>query len=277
MRHRTFLEYRHYRYLKWAAALSLAAAFVYSWFSFPVGRYGGTAVGYGLGTIGALMIVWLMWLGMQKRRYRGNTNGLKGWVSAHVYLGASLIVIATLHTGFHVGWNVHTLAYLLMLSVIFSGFFGVYVYLRLPRLMTENMGEDTLDSVILKIGDIDRDLRHVAMAMPDEVTHMTEASISRTRIGGGVLAQFNDRPKKCPTKLAAKFLEETGKTLKGDDQQRNYELYSLMLRKKKLVDRARADIRFKAALGLWLYVHVPVSFALLAALAAHIVAVFFYW
>lgn len=277
IRHRTFLEYRHYRYLKLAVALSLVAIFVYAWFSFPVGRYGGTMVGYALGTIGALLIVWLMWLGMQKRRYRSNTNGLQGWVSAHIYLGASLIVVATLHTGFHIGWNVHTLAYVLMLTVIFSGFFGVYVYMRLPSLMTENMGEDTLDSVMLKIADADRDIRRVAMAMPDTVNRVAEDSIQYTVIGGGVLAQFRGNPKKCPTRLATKFLEDVGKTLNGEDQQRNHELYSLMLRKKKLVARARADIRFKAALNLWLYFHVPLSFALLAALSAHIISVFFYW
>ena len=143
--------------------------------------------------------------------------------------------------------------------------------------MTENMGEDTFDSVLLKITDLDRDIRRIAMAMPDEVSAVAEASINHTHIGGGVLAQFRDRPANCPTKRATQFLKESGKTLKGDDQQRNYELYSLMLRKKKLVDRARADIRFRAALALWLYFHVPVSFALLAALTAHIVAVFFYW
>lgn len=253
------------------------AIVVYAWFSFPVGRYGGTWVGYGLGTIGALLIVWLMWLGIQKRRYRANVNGLQGWVSAHIYLGTSLIVIATLHTGFQVGWNVHTLAYMLMLIVIFSGGFGVLAYMRLPRLMTENMAEDTLGSAILKIADVDRDIRRVAITMPDEITRMAEASIQNTRIGGGVMAQLQDRPKNCPTRLATRFLEEAGKTLKGDDQQRNHELYSLMLRKKKLVDRARADIRFRALLNLWLYFHVPISFALLAALAAHIVSVFFYW
>ena len=33
----------------------------------------------------------------------------------------------------------------------------------------------------------------------------------------------------------------------------------------------------KAFLDIWLYFHVPLSFALLAALIAHIVSVFFYW
>ena len=42
--------------------------------------------------------------------------------------GLSLIVIVTLHTGFQFGWNVHTLAYGLMLLVIVSGIFGIVVY-----------------------------------------------------------------------------------------------------------------------------------------------------
>ena len=40
------------------------------------------------------------------------------------------LIIATLHAGFQVGWNLHTLAYVLMVIVIFSGFFGLYNYLQ---------------------------------------------------------------------------------------------------------------------------------------------------
>ena len=35
--------------------------------------------------------------------------------------------------------------------------------------------------------------------------------------------------------------------------------------------------RLKALLEVWLYVHVPLTVALLAALTAHIVSVFYYW
>jgi hypothetical protein len=186
-------------------------------------------------------------------------------------------VIATLHAGFQVGWNVHTLAYVLMIAVIVSGFFGVYAYLRFPSLMTENMGEDTLDSLVLKIADVDRELRRVALALPDELIRVVDASVRDTRIGGGVLAQLRPRPRNCPTWQAVQVIQASGKGFKGEAQQRNRDLYSLMLRKQKLVNRARDDVRFKAMLDLWLYAHVPLSFGLLAALGAHIVAVFFYW
>ena len=50
-----------------------------------------------------------------------------------------------------------------------------------------------------------------------------------------------------------------------------------MTRKSALLDRARRDLRLNALLQVWLYVHVPLSFALLAALVAHLFAVFYFW
>lgn len=276
MRHRTILEYRDYRYLKLAALIVVAIIFAYGWYSYPLGHYGGTPLGYTLGTIGALLIFWLMWLGVQKRRYR-TTGNVKGWLSAHIYLGTSLIVIATLHAGFQVGWNVHTLAYVLMMIVIVSGFYGVYAYLRFPSLMTENLAEDTLESLTLKIADIDREARRLALGMSDEVNQAVLASIQQTRIGGGVYAQLRERVSSCPTTSAVKLIKTGGGTVKGDAARKHQDLYSMMLRKERLVGRARTDIRYKAIMDIWLFFHVPLSVALLAALVAHIVAVFFYW
>jgi hypothetical protein len=33
----------------------------------------------------------------------------------------------------------------------------------------------------------------------------------------------------------------------------------------------------KALLDVWLFVHIPATIALLAALAAHVISVFYYW
>ena len=55
------------------------------------------------------------------------------------------------------------------------------------------------------------------------------------------------------------------------------QLLTEMTRKRGLTDRIRNDLRYRALLQLWLYFHVPLSFALLAALIAHVVSVFYYW
>jgi len=47
--------------------------------------------------------------------------------------------------------------------------------------------------------------------------------------------------------------------------------------RQKLLQVIRTDIRFQALQEAWLYLHVPLSIALLAALLTHIVSVFIYW
>jgi O-antigen/teichoic acid export membrane protein len=127
-RHISFLAYDNFRYLKRALAAVVAALVLYIAVTPNGPRYGGGWAGYTLGTIGALLILWLAWFGYRKRNYaprrkyvsRPGTvaaealhppedpGRLARWLSAHVYLGLALLVIATLHTGFHFGWNVHT-------------------------------------------------------------------------------------------------------------------------------------------------------------------------
>ena len=51
----------------------------------------------------------------------------------------------------------------------------------------------------------------------------------------------------------------------------------LIGQKATLVKQLRRNLQIKALMDIWLYFHVPLSFALLAALIAHIVSVFFYW
>ncbi|MDZ7687099.1 MAG: hypothetical protein U5O39_20845 [Gammaproteobacteria bacterium] len=94
---------------------------------------GGSWQGYTLGGISAALIIWLSLLGIRKRSYRSTLGTVEGWTSAHVYLGAGLLVIATLHCAFQFGINVHTLLYVLMAGVVISGFFGLFVYLSYPR------------------------------------------------------------------------------------------------------------------------------------------------
>ena len=50
-----------------------------------------------------------------------------------------------------------------------------------------------------------------------------------------------------------------------------------MKQKEAALARLRQHLKIRALLEVWLYVHVPLTFALIAALSAHIISVFFYW
>jgi hypothetical protein len=277
LRHRSILEYQGFRYLKLATATCLAAIAAYAWHEPAVKPYGGTALGYTLGTLGGLLVLWLMWFGVRKRRYASNAGTVQGWLSAHVYLGTSLLVVATLHSGFELGWNIHTLAYALMVAVIASGFYGVYAYLRVPGMMTTNLGEDTVDSVLLRISEIDRELGEKSLGLPDEMLAIVARSVKETRLGGSFARILSGSDAHCPTTAALAALPPIARRLSGEAAILNREVYAALLQKQELLAKARRNMRFKALLDLWLYVHVPLSLALLAALAAHVVVVFLYW
>lgn len=272
----TILTLRQFRYLKVATALVVISIALYI-FHDPLGRpNGGTWLGFTLGILGALLIVWLAWFGVRKRRYGlGNWN-LNEWLSAHVYLGLSLIIIATLHAGFQVGWNVHTLAFVLMLIVIFSGIYGIYLYIRMPEMMSRNRAGQTLDELLSSISALDEQCRPIAVQLGDEINSLVRDAGESTRVGGGAWGQLSGSNSNCPT---AKALEQVSKLVKGasgDDATNGRQLVLLLARKNELLQSARRDVKYRAWLNIWLIFHVPVSIALLVALAIHIVSVFFY-
>jgi hypothetical protein len=277
VRHQSILEYARFRWFKSALWLSILAGAAYLWHDPPLKPYGGTWLGYALGTVGALLILWLLWFGVRKRRYSSRLGTVQGWLSAHVYLGTALLVVGTLHTGFELGMNVHTLAYVLMVATVASGFYGVYIYLSVPGLMTANRGEETLEAMLLKVADLDLEIREKALSLPDEILRVVNASLDNSRLGGSFLRVVTGRDRACPTAAAVRELPEIGKRLSGDSAKLNHEVYTLLLQKNELLARARRDLRYKARLDLWLYLHVPLAVALLAALAAHVVSVFLYW
>lgn len=276
MQHSNIFDYKNYRYFKLAVIVILIAFLAYLLLEPAVGHYGGSWLGYGLGTLSAVMVFWMAWYGVRKRRYRSRGT-TQGWLSAHIYLGTALTVVATLHSGFHFGINIHTLTYGLLLVVVISGFFGNYAYMIYPRRMTENMGEDNLDGLLLRIAEADKLARQIALMMPDDINNTVARACRETSIGIGLLEQLRGFQPDCPSAMAVQQLTVLGNDLSVEQRKLYRELYSIMVRRQSLVKRARQDLMYRARLGFWLYFHVPFTVALLTAMLVHVIAVFFYW
>jgi hypothetical protein len=286
-RHESFLAFGGYRYLGLAALLSAASLALYI-LDRPFGtRYGGTWAGYTLGTLGALLILWLAWFGYRKRSYAKVEGRLVERLSAHVYFGLALVVIATLHTGFHFGWNVHTLAYALMCVVIVSGLCGVFCYVRYPRLMTANRAGMTLQQMLASVATLDEQLRGAALPLDETAAMVVERAIETNGIGGSTWRQLTRRYPRCTTAAAVAHFEagadavarvESDADTAPDPLEESWRQVRVLLDEKAaLLTRVRRDISYKAMLDFWLYFHVPVTVMLLAALFVHIVSVFFLW
>ncbi len=298
MIHENLLHYRRARYLWWSLAVAVASIALYASQDPDTPRNGGTWQGYVLGTAGVLLIVWLSLLGIRKRSYRTSLGSVPGWTSAHVYLGTVLLLVATLHCAGEFHWNVHTLAYALMCGVIVSGMYGVYTYLVHPRLLAQVRSGGSREALFGELFELDKKGRELARQCDPEVHSVVASSIARTTLGGGIVAQLFARD--ASRYVARAATEVSGKKISSApniDQQAAIDvvaeripradkrvevanlqaLLSLLSRRQAILRRLRRDIALQGWMQVWLYVHVPLTFGLVAALIAHVVSTFVYW
>jgi hypothetical protein len=275
--HEGFLRHKRFRWLKIALSLSAFAILVYLLIDHTPRPFGASWYGYTLGTIGVLLILWLTLLGIRKRAMTPGRWSLKAWTSAHVYLGLSLIVIATLHTGFQFGWNVHTAAYALMMLVIVSGIYGIAMYVAVPAALSNNREEMTQTQMVDALRALDRQLHDAAQPLNQYQADLVQASLVQDPFGGGLIARLSGRYPRCATQRTFDTIRErTGPQPDlGDDPLERID--ALLERKIAMLAQLRRHLRLRAMLEIWLYLHVPATFALIAALTAHIISVFFYW
>jgi hypothetical protein len=254
---------------------------------------GGTVLGYTTGTVAGLLIVFLSAFGIRKRTFSAFGTAI-GWVSAHVYLGLAALILATLHCGLRFGWNEHTLTYVLMVFVTVSGIWGMYAYLRYPGVMSAQRGNQQRRATLSEIDDLDDQSRKIAV-LSQQTSRLISEAIRRTDRGPTSLwASIAGRDESAlllgggpsqPARLVAnpgyKTLMEILAQLRlesRDAEQRSalQELLELSGKKSVLLGRLRRETQLAAVLRIWLWIHVPVCCALLAALIVHILTVFLY-
>ncbi len=277
--HESFWNYRSHRWLKLALLLlaaSILAYIAYLGYRPQQGHGGGTLLGYSLGTLSLVLMLWLTWFGVRKRSYRAAGAPLRGWLSAHVYLGLTLVVLVPLHSGFELGVNLHGLAYLLVVLVVATGIFGVVMYAAVPERMTQNRPGEKLAGLFERVDDVDTECGTLARAMPDAVARAVARSVTETRVGGSLWSQLSGSESGCATALALHAVAGQQASLEGVARDELRKLLELLDLKRALLRRIRRDLRLKRLLDVWLLVHVPLAVASLAAVAAHVFVVLYY-
>jgi len=275
--HEGFLRYRRFRWFKIALGISLLTIIAYMIVDVQPRPNGGSWLGYTLGTIGVLLILWLSMLGIRKRAITRGRWSLKAWTSAHVYLGLALIVIATLHTGFQFGWNVHTLAYVLMMLVIFSGVYGITVYAALPQGLSDARSEMTGPQMIDAVNSLDKQIQSSAQPLSDADSEVVLGSLGEDPFGGGVWRRLTGGYPRCGNRRALQIMRGRLAQVSAKEAVSIEPIVTLLERKAAALQRVRGYVQRRALLEIWLFVHIPLTFVLIAALLAHVVSVFFYW
>jgi len=290
--YQSLLKYKKYRYLKASSILLIVCIVIYLSQGPSQPANGGTTQGYILGSIATFIILLLTYLGIRKRQYSSNLGNLQGWTSAHVYLGISLLLIASLHTDFQVGWNVHTLAYSLMLLVILSGFYGLYTYMHYPRVLSNNNTGGSQDVWLEEMSEIDDKIKEISISCRLNERLYVLSAIKNTSLKGGLFNQFKGkdyskvREQEGNKKLVSNKNQQTvinilaqaiPKSISQSESSALNQLLTLFSRRQRLLKIIRRNLQIKAYLKMWLIFHIPLTIALLAALFVHILVVFLYW
>jgi hypothetical protein len=274
----TLLTYGSKRYLRGSVIGAGALLLSYSYYARTTIPSGNTVWGLVYGWIGLIAILVLMFLGIRKRWYSSHLGTLQGWISAHVYLGLLTLLIIPMHAGFRFGGNVHTLAYILLVVVVLSGIVGLRIYLTVPVILTlheRGMLPETLEA---EINQILKEMKQLAADKPGIFQHLYEEEVRQCRElksqGWRILFTPVD-----PNAILAQRTHELHKQLAdvpATDQEGFSRFVGLVMRKTELEAYLAGQMRLKNGLQAWLYVHLPVSIAMVAAVGIHLLVVLYY-
>jgi len=267
-----FLSYKRFRWL-WATLIFLVlATILYIFDAPPGGRNGGTTVGYLFGILATIATLWLMAYGLRKRSYRSNLGTVEGWLAAHVWIGIGLLALVPLHAGFSFGINVHTLAYLAMILTIASGIWGAANYAALSSKIAEHRGAVKDSEALERINELSQKISELRAGKGDKFLGLFSRYDFDLRPGLLTILRRNRIP--IVDHLAASALILEVPQGERDDA---IALLGMLDQKSDLARGLIGQVRIKALLKIWLYLHVPCSFVLCVALAIHIFSVFFFW
>lgn len=234
------------------------------------GRRGNTIVGYSFGVFAALAILYLTYFGIRKRSYRSSPGNLVKALSSHVWLGVLLIIIVPFHSGFHFGWNVHALTYLVMTLVVVSGIFGAIFYRILPADLASQRGAEKPEELLSLMTVLDQDVSQITKDNQNLINFASRINFDTEKFSK---YRFFLTKKTVSEKDVLALLAP----LPNNDSVWAIQIVSLVERKVKLLNKMIAEARAKMFLRLWLFFHVPLTCLLLVLLFVHIFSTLFYW
>jgi hypothetical protein len=116
---------------------------------------GSTWPGLGFGIASTVLIVFCAAFGIRRKYPTVRIGRAETWLKAHIWLGLLSYPLAYYHAGFQFGGALTWVLMLLFSAVIVSGIIGLIAHHVIPRMMTERVGMETVYE------QIDRILEHL--------------------------------------------------------------------------------------------------------------------
>jgi hypothetical protein len=272
----------------------LTAAYVASWLRGGF-QHGGSPAGIAYGVFGTLAILVLLAFGVRKRWYRSTWGTLDGWLQSHIYLGLLSALVIFFHSGFRFHDRVAVAAFVTLGVVVASGFVGASLYTSVPRRLTEIESDLTPAELSAQIQQLADGMARIASSRSHPFQEVCRGLLAESLPGrmAGWRLMLTGRgavPKRSSSggsggsrgsggggggAGAAPWAAHLTRVPPGEQEELR-QLLVLSRQRSELLERLIAQQRYRNLLGAWLYLHVPLSIALLALVAAHLAAVFYY-
>jgi hypothetical protein len=247
---------------------------------------GGSPVGLALGSAGMAMITFCMLLAFRKHFRSARLGRVYMWMHAHIWLGLVSYPIILLHAGFHWGGPLTCTLMWLFTIVELSGIFGLVLQQILPKEMFGNLDRETIyrqiehrtESNLLKAKIVVESCRLLAEApeSPGDVATMAAPVKEMIKIYDKTLEPYLSgrmTTARADRLIELEFDSFRRSTMMADAEQTRPLQTALteledLVRDKQTFDRQR---RLQNLLHGWLFVHVPLSYALFFLAIAHAV------
>jgi hypothetical protein len=258
----------------WSLVLTTGSYAVYAINAYP---HGGSLMGLIYGVIGFIIILLLMYFGVRKRSYKSSLGTLEGWLHAHIYLGLLVFFMILFHSGFRFHDRVATAALILMTLVFVSGIVGVLLYTYIPPLLIDVESKLTAEQISSQINQLAQVIRRLAAdkstAFQDYCINLLRMEKPKSLAGWRIMAPgVNPRAGIIATPLSSDL-----ELIPPAERDEFVQVLALANQMTQLRQSLIHKQRYINTMAAWLYVHVPLSFAMLVAVFAHITAFFFYW
>ena len=132
------IDHTHRRWLLCSAALFVIATVLYVVYATaaPEGPTGGSWQGMAFGVAGSALMIYTGLLAVRKKFPRWRSIGkAQTWLRGHIYLGLLSVPLILFHSGFGVGGLLEQLLLGILAIVVVSGVIGWILQMILPRLM----------------------------------------------------------------------------------------------------------------------------------------------
>jgi hypothetical protein len=262
-------------------------------------QHGGSRAGIAYGIFGTVAILVLLAFGVRKRWYRSTWGTLDGWLQSHIYLGLLSALAILLHSGFRFQDRVAVAAFVTLGVVVASGFVGASLYTSVPRRLSEIESDLTPAELAAQIQQLADGMARIAASRSHPFQEVCRGLLAESlpgrmagwRLmltsrgagprrtisggggrGGGGAGSRGAAGGRAGTAPWAVHLTRVPPAEQEDLRQ----LLVLSRQRSELLERLIAQQRYRNLLNAWLYLHVPLSIALLALVAAHVAAVFYY-